>query len=351
MVSLTQQTLRLEGSMHRTISSESSRTAAPPRVAPQTRRGRRFLVWLGGIAAVLLGLSLLGALYESAAERADARANPPPGQMVDVGGHRLHINCAGTGSPTVVIEAGLGDWSAAWSSWVQPEAAKTTRVCTYDRAGYGHSEPGPLPRTAAQFAQELHTALQGGQIPGPYVLVGHSAGGLSVRVFAHDYPADVAGVVLIDSMSPGDAGATPSQMTLPSGIGWVLTLPARIGALRLLTGPLHLKPHVAPEVAESYDAFSVTPQFLQAYLDEFMGVPVSQAQAGVVTSFGALPLIVLSRGLDQDPEWMEGQTDLLQLSSTSEQLIAATSGHNIEYDQPDAAVGAIVKMVEQIRRQ
>ncbi len=337
--------------MYRTMSSERSRTAAPRRVAPPNRRGRRLLVWLGGIAAVLLGLSLLGALYESAAERADVRANPPPGQMVDVGGYRLHINCAGTGSPTVIIEAGLGDWSAAWSSWVQPDVAKTTRVCTYDRAGYGHSDPGPLPRTAARFAHELHTALEGARIPGPYVLAGHSAGGLSVRVFAHDYPADVAGVVLIDSMSPGGARTTPSRTALPPGLGWILRLPARIGAVRLLTGPLHLKPRVAPEVAQSYDAFSVTPRFLQTYFDEGMGLPESLAQASAVTSFGALPLIVLSRGLDQDPKWTALQTGLLQLSSTSEHLTAATSGHNIEYDQPDAAVGAIVKMVEQIRRQ
>ena len=138
---------------------------------------------------VLLGLMLAGAWYESVSEAADARAYPPPGQLVDVGGYRLHINCVGTGSPTVVIDAGLGDWSATWNNRVQPEAAKTTRVCTYDRAGMGYSEPGPLPRTAARFAQELHTLLQHAGIPGPYVLVGHSSGGLPVRLFANAYPA------------------------------------------------------------------------------------------------------------------------------------------------------------------
>src|SRR5215831_93408 len=116
------------------------------------RAGQRILVWTGRILAVLVGLSLLGAAYESVSEAADARAYPPPGRMVDVGGYRLHINCVGTGSPTVVIESGLGDWSAAWSN-VQSQAATSTRVCTYDRAGYGFSEPGPLPRTAERFAQ------------------------------------------------------------------------------------------------------------------------------------------------------------------------------------------------------
>src|SRR5262245_11968896 len=104
------------------------------------RKGRGFLVWTSCVVAVLVGLSLLGAAYESVAEAADARAYAPPGQMVDVGGYRLHINCVGTGSPTVVIDSGQGNSSAEWSSWVQPAAARTTRVCTYDRAGYGFSE-------------------------------------------------------------------------------------------------------------------------------------------------------------------------------------------------------------------
>ncbi len=101
------------------------------------RRGRGCLLWLGGLVVAVLGLMLVGAIYESAAEAADVRAYPPLGQMIDVGGYRLHINCVGTGRPTVVIDAGWGDWSGGWSR-VQPEVAKTTRVCTYDRAGMGY---------------------------------------------------------------------------------------------------------------------------------------------------------------------------------------------------------------------
>src|SRR5918997_1815757 len=192
----------------------------PEQGSARKRQGRGCLVWLGGMVAVLLGLMLLGARYESAAEARDTRAYPPPGQMVDVGGYRLHINCIGTGSPTVVIDAGHGGWSASWSSWVQPEAARTTRVCTYDRAGMGWSEPGPLPRTAKHFAQELHTLLHTAGVPGPYVLAGHSLGGLPVRVFAHAYAAEVAGVVLIDSMHPRQAmpsaSARPPQTAAPA---------------------------------------------------------------------------------------------------------------------------------------
>ncbi len=323
-------------------------------VAPSKRR-RGCLIWLGGLVAALLGLMLLGAGYESMAEAADVRAYPAPGQMIDVGGYRLHIHCVGTGSPTVVIEAGLGDWSASWSSWVQPEAARTTRVCTYDRAGMGWSEPGPLPRTAAHVAQELHTLLQNARVPGPYVLVGHSLGGLPVRVFAHDYAAEVAGVVLIESMHPRQAKpatpTTPPQTTAPASALSLATLPARIGVLRVLAGPLDLKGGLSPEVANAYVAFSVTSRFIQTQLDESQGLGASLAQAGAVTSLGAVPLIVLSRGQDPDQEWQEMQADLLHLSSQSQQLIADQSGHNVQLDQPNAAVKAIVQLVEQIRQQ
>jgi pimeloyl-ACP methyl ester carboxylesterase len=255
----------------------------------------------------------------------------------------------------VVIDAGLGDWSPSWRSWVQPEAAKAARVCTYDRAGMGYSEPGPLPRTAARFAQELHTLLQHAEIPGPYVLVGHSAGGLTVRVFADAYPAEVVGVVLIESMSPSQATqaapATLPEAAAPASGLSIATLPARIGLLRLLAGPLQMKAGLAPEVADAYVASWVTPRSVQTTLDESMGLGEGLRQAGSVTSFGAVPVLVLSRGLDQRQDWQQQQTELLGLSSHSEHVFASESGHNIQLDQPAAAVGAIVQMVEQVRGQ
>lgn len=316
------------------------------------RRGRGCFLWLSLMVVLFLGLMLAGAIYESMAEAADVRAYPPPGQMVDVGGYHLHLNCRGSGSPTVVIDAGWGDWSAMWSG-VQSEVAKTTRVCTYDRAGMGYSEAGPLPRNAAQFAKELHTLLHQAHISGPYVLVGHSMGGLSVRVFAHDYAAEVAGVVLIDSMSPAQFPPSPTD-TQPQTASPVpgFSLPvvlARIGLVRLLAGPLGFKPALPAEEQKAFNAFSVTPRSIQAWRDEGAGMPESGAQARAVKSFGDLPLIVLSRGLDQKPDWQAMQAELLQLSSHSQQLIADKSDHNIEIDQPEAAVAAIVKMVEQLR--
>src|SRR6185369_8621115 len=216
-------------------------------------RGRGCLLWLGRGLAALLGLALVGYIYESLAEAADARAYPPPGQLVDVGGYRLHINCTGSGNPTVVIVAGAGDWSTTWGGVVQPEVAKTTRVCTYDRPGLGWSEAGSLPSDAARFARELHALLQNANVPGPYVMVGHSLGGLGVRVFVHEYASEVAGVVLLESMNPKQISQLPSaerdQPNSPSRYYSVLTGLARFGVARVLARPViqMISPSIIPD--------------------------------------------------------------------------------------------------------
>ena len=316
------------------------------------RRGRGCLLWLGVSLASLLGLMLVGYIYESLAEAADAKAYPPPGEMVDVGGYRLHINCTGTGSPTVIIDAGLGDWSTGWG-FVQPEVAKTTRVCTYDRAGWAWSEAGPLPRDATQFAKELHTLLKNANIPGPYIMVGHSLGGLTVRVFVHDYASEVVGVVLIDSMTPQQFTQSPTEvhprLETQSRPFNPLVLLGRLGIVRLFGKPLGIITDAVPN-PEAYNAFSIRPQNIQALMDESQGMPAAGAQASAVKTFGDLPLLVLTAKLTDIPGWQEWQIELLQLSSNSQQLFAENSGHNIEFDEPDAAVKAILQMVEQVRQ-
>jgi pimeloyl-ACP methyl ester carboxylesterase len=313
------------------------------------RRGRKLMIWLGRILAVLLILILAGWIYEPLAEAADAKAYPPPGQMVDVGGYRLHLNCSGSGSPTVVIESGWGDSSAAWG-WVQPEVARTTRICTYDRAGMGWSEVSPQPRTAREFAIELHTLLANANEAGPYVLVGHSMGGYTVRVYAHDYPAEVAGVVLVDPQNLSTADVTtfnpapkPGQTSLP-------VLMARIGLARLLAGPLGSVQNLPEGDKQAYTAVTVTTRSTQTFLDEGMGMSEGGAQARAVTNLGALPLIVLSRGKDMDAESAASQARYLALSTDSLHLVADQSGHSIHIEQPKAAVDAIVKMVEKLRK-
>jgi pimeloyl-ACP methyl ester carboxylesterase len=319
------------------------------RFSTRRGRGRKILIWLGGALAVLLVLSAFGAIYEPMAEAADARANPPPGQLVDVGGYRLHIYCTGSGSPTVVIESGWGDSSPSWG-WVQPEVAKTTRTCAYDRAGMGWSEPSPQPRTAREFAKELHTLLVNAKEPGPYVLVGHSMGGYTVRVYAHDYPEEVTGLVLIDVQDlPNADGAPPNPAPKP-GKTSLPVLMARIGLARLMGGALGAVQNLPPRDQQAYKAAAVTTRSVQTLLDEGRGMPEGGAQARAVSSLGALPLIVLSRGKDQDAKHTAAQADLLRLSTNSQQIFADQSGHSIMIDQPEAAIAAIVKMVEQVRK-
>jgi pimeloyl-ACP methyl ester carboxylesterase len=305
------------------------------------------LIWLGRVVVLIMGLALLGAIYERMAEAADVKAYPPPGQMVDVGGYRLHINCTGTGSPTVIIEAGLGDWSTSWAGAVQPEVAKTTRVCTYDRAGLGWSDASSLPSDAAQFAKELHTLLQNANVPGPYVMVGHSLGGFIVRIFAHDYASEVAGVVFVDSMNPKQVTESLSKnLALFSSIEAGL---ARVGVGRLLV-KLPAIASGTPPNGEAYYPLFVRPRSFQTTANEYQELPASATEAAAVTSFGDLPLIVLTARLNDNPGWPEWQNELLQLSSNSEHLFAENSGHVIQFDQPDAAVSAVMEMVEMVRQ-
>jgi len=170
--------------------------------------------WAFKSAATLLGLAILagavGALYQAVGAHLDARRSPEPGRLVGIGGYGLHLNCSGTGSPTVVLESGIGDVAVEWAL-VQPGIAKLSRVCSYDRAGYGGSDSGPFPRTSRQIADELHALLHNAGEPAPYVLVGHSFGGYNVRVFAGEYPEDVAGLILVDSPQEDEYDLLPAS--------------------------------------------------------------------------------------------------------------------------------------------
>src|SRR5215212_9078033 len=199
------------------------------------RRLGKVLLWL---VVVLLVLAFAGAIYQAIATALAERAYPAPGEMIDVGGYSLHINCVGQGSPTVVLDAGWGDFSAPWVR-VQQDVSSATRVCAYDRAGMGWSEMSPEPRDAEQITSELHTLLKGAGIDGPYVLVGHSLGGISMQTYAHRYPEEVAGVVLVDSsFDTHQFGQRPEAQDQRSAVvppleRFGLSLPARLGIVRL----------------------------------------------------------------------------------------------------------------------
>src|SRR4030095_1843213 len=199
-------------------------------------RGGRWLLY--PVIAVL-ALASIGGGYETLREAADAKAYPMPGRLIDVGGHRLHLSCTGSGTPTVVLEPGAGGTSSV-VGWSAPAVARDTRVCVYDRAGRGWSEPASTAQDGAQIATDLHTLLQRGDVPGPYVLAGHSFGGLYVLTFAARYPDEVAGMVLVDSTAPAAAvnpgtpspghGGTGDAMSRLSAL---YSTAARLGLARL----------------------------------------------------------------------------------------------------------------------
>ena len=312
-------------------------------------------------------LSLVTASAGAIAKSNLAKQYPAPGQLVDVGGYKLHINCVGEGSPTVILEAGLGDFSLLWA-YVQLEVARFTCVCSCDRAGYGWSEPSPYPRTATTMVEELHTLMVNANVQGPYVLVGHSLGGVLMHGYAHNYPDEVVGIVLVDSAHEEQFIRYPESVLKVSQ-----DLAGQIRMLALLnsTGVLALAPQNIPnrglpdDVLAQYQAILATTRYFETHLAELNALEGSYAEvlATHMTSFENLPLIVLSRGhWDATPllsnaenqqlwvVWQQVQSELAALSSDAKQIIAEQSGHHIQLDQPDLVIDAIREIVEAIRK-
>jgi pimeloyl-ACP methyl ester carboxylesterase len=188
----------------------------------------------GWLAASLLVLLALGFIYQLTTTARDLATQPPPGRLVDVGGHRLHIWCTGSGDPTVILDSGLGGIFADWWT-VQAAVAKFTGVCSYDRAGFGYSDPGPLPRTGDRIVEELRLLLRGSQLHAPVVLVGASISGWYARTFASLRSEQVAGLVLVDARHE-DQGAKLAAIGAPENPPWIAHLAwpfANLGFMRL----------------------------------------------------------------------------------------------------------------------
>ena len=291
----------------------------------------RALVSLCGLIVAAAGA---GATYEWLATRRDLAGHPPPGRLVDVGGHRLHVWCAGSGSPAVVLEAGLTGSTAGWGS-VQPELARFTRVCSYDRAGLGYSDPGPSPRTAGRIASELARLLDRAGIGGPLVLAGASIGGLYVRVFASEHPERVAGLVLVD------ASHERQEMEVPA-LARVVPLLAPLGVFRFLgVSFAHDPESLAPAVQALARATRFRPAGYLAAASEITHVRQSAAEAGASPRKLAIPVMVVTAGRGTDAAWRDLQRDLAGLSERGCQLIAEESGHVVTADQPQVVVEAI----------
>jgi pimeloyl-ACP methyl ester carboxylesterase len=301
-----------------------------------------------GFAVLLLIVLAAGAVYQFIASRLDDGRYPPPGQMVDVGGRGIHLNCTGEGTPTVILESGLGGGSLDWSL-VQPEVAKFGRVCSYDRAGITWSSPSEDRRTARQIAVELHRLLDAAHIAPPYVLVGHSIGGLYVQMFASRYTDEVAGVVLVDS-------SHEDQLTRVSGIPafvpYLFKVAAPIGIARIVNQWSDAPPNLAADtIAERAALYSHT-QCVYAIADEMAAIPESMAELrDSPMRFADKPLIVLSHGLSEgnSPEheaaWLDLQSSLAKRSSNGKLIIAHNSGHYIQFFEPGLVIDAIRQVV------
>ena len=316
-------------------------------------RGGRWLLYP---VIAMLALASIGGGYETLREAADAKAYPMPGRLIDVGGHSLHLSCTGSGAPTVVLEPGAGEMSSILG-WIRPAVARDTRVCVYDRAGRGWSEPADTAQDGAQIVTDLHTLLQRGHVPGPYVLAGHSFGGLYVLTFAARYPDEVAGMVLVDSTAPASAAnpGTPSpghggSSNGMSRVSALVSTAAGLGLARLYAQSDFgsLPPRSRDEVRASV----ATASMLRSTIDEYVQATASIEQAAALRDFADKPLIVLTAGSGHDAAWSAAQNRMATLSTNSaHRIIDGATHEDLITNQEDAAATtqAILDVVSSVR--
>lgn len=327
-------------------------------------RALKFILILLCLAAIF---ALFGVAYNTWALHRLQASHPVPGAFLTVAGHRMHLFCSGTGLPTVVLEAGLGDDWIYWQK-VQPEIAKTTRICSYDRAGLGWSEPQSPPQNAETISSRLHALLQAAHEHGPYILVGASAGGFYVRQYFSKFPEDVAGVVLVDSSVPEQLTVFPGRMDTAANrkkrhhdASWQW--------VREFTGYARLTGHCKGDVEKGLESYAplvaaetCRPSFTTAWLPEYDAFWASAAEASRAHCCGDAPLLIISQDPDrpkngwdaqsiaQQPMWSQLQDNLKRLSPHSRRIIAGLSGHHVMIDRPDVVISGIQQVVTDVRQ-
>lgn len=322
------------------------------------------------VGVTLLIAILSGAVYEKIGERRDRQRLPQIGRSIDIGGRTLNIFCSGTGNPAVIFDSGARESGFIWSD-IQSEIAKRTRACWFDRPGFGWSDPGPFPQTSASTSRDLHELLHRAEIPAPYVLVGHSLGGLNVRVYNGMYPNDVAGAVLVDAAHEDEPRRAPKFMlghSAPEYLWhpiWIAAQMARdVGLMRLMARRVDLPDNPAQRTRiQIVRALGGQPKTLATLANPT--TPLNYAQAESAGGFGDRPLVVLTRGKIDTPAnpsemdreyadytrvWMnEIQPKLARLSTRGRQIIVEKSGHDIPDEAPETVIAAVRAILDDIR--
>lgn len=336
------------------------------------RSPKHRLRWIvAGFPLVAVALLIVGAGYQALGEHRDRQLFPQVGHSIKVGSFSLNLNCTGKGKPTVILESGLGMPSIGWA-FVQPRMARITRVCSYDRAGYGWSDPGPFPRTSREIARELHALLTNARIPPPYILVGHSFGGFNIRLFNQMYPREVAGVVFVDAsqedaesqMSDAMKAASAKSMRQLVRMDSVMGFLIDFGIARAVINENLEAQHVPAQLLAELAYLELERKYVDAISSERQSLDQSTEEAHAAGDFGDKPLIVLTAG-KADTEtpgvpqrdanafletWVgQLQPRLVELSTNGSQLVLLNSDHLIPFEQPRAIVDAVKEVIGDLR--
>ncbi len=333
----------------------------------------QIVAWVAGLA--LLG-AVMGVVYQVLGTRRDARVYPPPGRLVDLGSHRLHLLELGRGSPTILLEAGLMSTVLSWTD-LQRCLAGSFRVVSYDRAGLGWSDLGPMPRTADRIVDELHTLLERAGIPPPYVLVGHSFGGLTMPLFAARFPDEVAGMVLVDPVAPAEWNPPPDHDLRLTRIGAKVcrraALLARFGLIRfvaflLTTGGKKAASYLVRLISRGTPAnagsvsspwfsalpaneramasvFWVQPKFALTIASQLENLPVSAGSVGQFANFSDKAVVILSAHTAPERRRLE-HASMAERLRQGEHVSAGKSNHWIMQEEPDLVIRAIEKVIQ-----
>jgi len=309
------------------------------------------------IGFVLVGLIIFGLIFEQVAELIDKKTLKAPGQLIQVVDHKMHIYCTGeskNGSPTVILEAGGGNIWATWSR-IQPKISQFTKVCSYDRSGYGFSEGSKDSRTNLEVVQELELLLRNANVPGPYVLAGHSIGGYYIRLFASRHMDEVKGLVFIDSSHEKQGELLNQPMSLTDKVmnkvmEEVMYSAIRVGVARAV---MTFDPALLGMPTENLNynkGLLLSQTFEQTNKVEDMNAALQSAsQVGAVRDLSNIPIRVLTAqsSIDGagDMDWLGWQKDIANLSTNSKQITVANTSHYIHVDQPQIVIDQILELI------